>query len=132
MRGEPYPRPLSIFLATDHIVLREEFIERFTKFGTVYFNSGNIAHLGESELNDEGRLPTLAEFYLLAKSHVIVELDNYLSSFSMSSSMFGNGTLVGLPRQSIVLRQCARRNPASVGKWRSTDPLKVRNEMFSF
>jgi len=43
----------------------DEFVRRLTEFGPVFFNKGSVAHVGVSAASDAGRLPTMAEFFLL-------------------------------------------------------------------
>jgi len=41
------------------------------------------------------RLPTMGEFFLMAKAHTIIEAGSYISTFAYFSGLVGNGTLAG-------------------------------------
>lgn len=88
--------PLSIFLAIDSREIRDEIVKNLRPFGNVFFNSGEIAHLAVSGSSKQGRLATMAEFFLLSKCGITVEISHQLSTFSQISSLLGNGTLVGI------------------------------------
>lgn len=91
----PLPR-LSILLATDNEALRPRFVEKLSRLGDVYFSKGSIVHLSKSASTDVERLPTMAEFYLMAKSHTIIEAGSYVSTFAYFAALFGNGTLASI------------------------------------
>ena len=123
-------RALSIFLATDHEGLRGEFVSRLSAYGAVYYNGGEVAHIGVAKGDAAGRLPTMAEFFLLSKCHVIIELDLYLSTFSNFAGYLGNGTIVTVPYAPGNLSTCRRREPVQKGVWPAEDPRKRRNKYF--
>ena len=123
-------RALSIFLATDNAGLRGEFVTRLSAYGAVYYNGGEVAHIGVAKGDAAGRLPTMAEFYLLSKCHIIIELDSYLSTFSNFAGFLGNGTIVTLPYAPSSLSRCKDRHPVQKGVWPAEDPRKRRNKYF--
>ncbi|GJP38387.1 hypothetical protein CLOM_g22831 [Closterium sp. NIES-68] len=41
-------------------------------------------------------LPTMGEFFLLSRSHTIIEAGEYVSSFAHQAALLGNGTLAGI------------------------------------
>lgn len=88
--------------------------------------------MGVSNSGDKGRLPTMAEFFLLGKSHVIVELDDYLSTFSYFAALLGNGTVLTLPYDipADQLDKCTRMKPAQKGTWRRGDKRASSNRYF--
>ncbi|GJP41344.1 hypothetical protein CLOM_g1004, partial [Closterium sp. NIES-68] len=123
-------RALSIFLATDNEALRPEMVTRLAPYGVVYYNGAEVAHVGVSTDKHTGRLPTMAEFYLLGKSHVIVELDSYLSTFSYFAGLFGNGTIVSVPYKVTSINRCSHVRPAQKGSWRRGDSRGQSNNYF--
>jgi len=131
LHGPDRVRPLSIFLATDNQVLRPDFVKRLARYGVVYYNGADVAHVGVSASKDKGRLPTMAEFYLLGKSHIIVELDSYLSTFSYFSGLMGNGTIVTLPYIVKDLHRCSTTKAVQKGLWQKGDPRASSNSLFS-
>lgn len=91
-------RRLSVLLTTDNESLRPEFVQRLEALGTrVYYSTGNVVHLSKSASDDHmDRMPTMAEFFLMAKAHYILEAGSYISTFAQFAGLFGNGTLAGI------------------------------------
>eukprot|EP00271_Cylindrocystis_brebissonii_P015837 TRINITY_DN38883_c0_g1_i1.p1 TRINITY_DN38883_c0_g1~~TRINITY_DN38883_c0_g1_i1.p1 ORF type:complete len:1270 (+),score=205.39 TRINITY_DN38883_c0_g1_i1:501-4310(+) len=90
-------RRLSIFLAIDNEEIRPEMVKYLRLYGDVYYNGGAVAHTAVASAGSQGRLPTMAEFFLLSKAGTALELSHQLSTFSQISVLIGNGTLVTLP-----------------------------------
>ena len=91
-------RRLSVLLTTDNENLRPAFVQRLAAVGArVYYSTGSIVHLSKSASDDSmDRMPTMAEFFLMGKSHHILEAGSYVSTFAHFAALFGNGTLAGI------------------------------------
>lgn len=89
-------QPLKILLATDNQLLRPVFVDKLAEYGTVFYSSGAITHSSKHSGEQADLLPTMAEFYLMSRSHVILEAGSYISTFAHFAGLLGNGTLAGL------------------------------------
>lgn len=87
---------LSIFLATDDELLRPVFVQKLQKYGTVFYSSGKVLHTSKTGGASNERLPTMAEYYLMAKANTLIEAGSYISTFAYFASLLGNGTLSGI------------------------------------
>lgn len=97
----PPSRPFTIFLATDNQQMRNAFVDRLATMGTVYYSSGKVVHTSKVS----GGLPTLAEWYLLAKANLVLEAESYVSTFAYFSGLLGNSTLASLSIKS--MKRCS-------------------------
>lgn len=85
----------TIFLATDSEHFRRKFVKQLKPYGTVYYSSGKVLHTSKAQ-DFRNRMPTMAEFFLMSKSHVILEAEEYVSTFANFAALYGNGTLLAL------------------------------------
>jgi len=97
-------------------------VRRLAPDGVLYYNQGQVAHVGTSGIQHAGRLPTVAEFYLLGKSHCCCgasEPPEYVRSVCGSA---GDGSLVGLGSDEAKAGNCAGKQPAQIGVWKEGRP----------
>ncbi|GJP35328.1 hypothetical protein CLOM_g19831 [Closterium sp. NIES-68] len=91
---------LNIFLATDDVEHRMEFVALLKPHGVVYFSAGDIYHTSKASPGSLDRgLPTMAEFFMMSKSRAIIEAGPYISTFAYFAALAGNGTLAGVSTQ---------------------------------
>ena len=95
-KGEEAAREFTILLATDDMQLRPQMVEILRPYGTVYFSSGVVLHTSKAGGSSSQRLPTMAEFFLMSRSHTIIEAGSYISTFAYFAGLMGNGTLSGV------------------------------------
>jgi len=89
-------RGLDILLATDNEALRPSFVDRLDPFGTVYYSWGSSSTRPSLPSEEAERLPTMAEFHLMSRSHTILEAGSYISTFAYFSGSWATGTLAGI------------------------------------
>ncbi|CAI7808303.1 unnamed protein product [Closterium sp. NIES-54] len=90
--------PLTILLTTDNEALRPEFVRRLARLGSVFYSTGSIVHLSKTASTDmeRQRMPTMAEFFLMAKAHTLIEAGSYMSTFAYFAGLLGNATLASI------------------------------------
>ena len=88
---------LHLFVATDNVEMRPQFVSRLSKFGTVWHSTGNVIHMSKQSRSSQ-KLPTAAEFYLLSKADHILQAGAVISTFAEFAAQLGNGTLL-IPKQ---------------------------------
>ncbi|CAI5960314.1 unnamed protein product [Closterium sp. NIES-65] len=90
--------PLMILLTTDNEALRPEFVRRLARLGSVFYSTGSIVHLSKTASTDmeRQRMPTMAEFFLMAKAHTLIEAGSYMSTFAYFAGLLGNATLASI------------------------------------
>ncbi|CAI5476348.1 unnamed protein product [Closterium sp. Yama58-4] len=84
--------------AADNEALRPEFVRRLARLGTVFYSTGSIVHLSKTASTDmeRQRMPTMAEFFLMAKAHTLIEAGSYMSTFAYFAGLLGNATLASI------------------------------------
>lgn len=125
-------RPLSIFLATDNVFLRPALVRRLARYGNVYYNDEEVAHvLDGGAKNAAAPLQSLAELYLLSKAHVVLGLGKMLSTFFMMAGALGNSTTMRL-REGLSLERCqiTKRKLFMKAVWPSDDPRARVDALF--
>ncbi|GJP46180.1 hypothetical protein CLOM_g5497 [Closterium sp. NIES-68] len=98
--------PLTILLTTDNEALRPEFVRRLARLGSVFYSTGSIVHLSKTASTDmeRQRMPTMAEFFLMAKAHTLIEAGSYMSTFAYFAGLLGNATLASIDWEGGVRR----------------------------
>jgi hypothetical protein len=126
---------LSIFLATDNLSLRPYFVESLSRFGPVHYSDGDVAHTSKHGVEHDN-LPTIAEFYLLSKSHTLIHA-GVMSTFGLFSRFLGNGSATTFPMpdahaSSLDIHRCMTIKVLQTGYWSSDDVRRGCNRLFQY
>eukprot|EP00897_Mesotaenium_endlicherianum_P000049 jgi/Mesen1/10044/ME000073S09324 len=107
-RARARAHKLNIFVATDSQKYRHLIVDRLRRYGDVYYSEGQVTHSANNR--HASHLPTMAEFFLLSKSALIIGVGE-ISTFAEQAALFGNCTLVLLdvkgPRDKTGPPKCA-------------------------
>ena len=97
-----------IYLATDDVVLRPLFLNRLSHHGRVFYMAADISHFARGPTSGKDPMPTLADFFLIGRAHIMIEGREKLSSFAQFPALMTNASFATLSRRRGACKLCVK------------------------